>query len=142
MCDVFKMLEWLKLVSDWSDLLISIIDSEDFCTYKTSIKSFHSLFHVYYFRFNSLFSLICFQNLSVLYLNLIYSYHFFRFLGNRIFDEYARKIDFLKTKNEYSTLLYIPVQLIMTIVFIVFGCDKIMSIYPNNFWMCLFSSTS
>lgn len=30
------MSECLRLVSDWSDLLISIIDSEDFCTHKTT----------------------------------------------------------------------------------------------------------
>lgn len=35
LCEVFKMSECLRLVSDWGELLISIIDSEDFCIYKT-----------------------------------------------------------------------------------------------------------
>lgn len=35
LCEVFKRSECLRLVSDWTNLLISIIDSEDFCAYKT-----------------------------------------------------------------------------------------------------------
>lgn len=36
LCEVLKMSECLRLVTDWADLLISMIDSEDFCTFKTS----------------------------------------------------------------------------------------------------------
>lgn len=36
LCEIFKISECLRLVSDWARLLISMIDSENFCTYKTS----------------------------------------------------------------------------------------------------------
>lgn len=36
LCEEFKMFECNKLISDWADLLISMIDSPIFCTYKTS----------------------------------------------------------------------------------------------------------
>lgn len=41
LCEVFKMSECLRLVSDWGELLISIIDSEDFCIYKTRNTETH-----------------------------------------------------------------------------------------------------
>lgn len=36
LCAVFKMSNCLKLVVDWANLLDSIIESPDYCTYKTS----------------------------------------------------------------------------------------------------------
>lgn len=36
LCEIFRMPQSLKLVGDWSNLLISIIDSDDFCTIKTA----------------------------------------------------------------------------------------------------------
>lgn len=36
LCGVFQMTDCLKLVSDWSNLLVSIIDSPNFCTIKTT----------------------------------------------------------------------------------------------------------
>lgn len=35
-CNMFKMADCLQLVSDWANLLIPVIDSDDYCTYKTS----------------------------------------------------------------------------------------------------------
>lgn len=42
LCELFRMSECLRLVSDWSNLLISIMDSEDLCTYKTSNVETHA----------------------------------------------------------------------------------------------------
>lgn len=36
LCSVFKMNDCLKLVREWTDLLVSIIDSPNFCTLRTS----------------------------------------------------------------------------------------------------------
>lgn len=36
LCTVFKMSDCLKLVGEWSDLLVSIIDSPNYCTFKTT----------------------------------------------------------------------------------------------------------
>lgn len=42
LCELFKIPECLKLISDWADLLVSIIDSPNYCTFKTSNVESHA----------------------------------------------------------------------------------------------------
>lgn len=42
LCEVFKLSECLKLISDWTNLLDSMIESPNFCTYKTSNVESHA----------------------------------------------------------------------------------------------------